>query len=136
MTPQTMWSLFSDNYIAPHGPVELKSYTKALIEGGSGSTKVHLELVVNGGRNITVTGTGNGTIDAAVAALREIDQSIEVGEQVGHSRGKGSNAEEVAFLEVSRGSVTTFSVGIDSDIERANMKALIAGVNRLSWANA
>jgi 2-isopropylmalate synthase len=136
MTPQTMWKLFADNYITPHGPLELKSYTKDRPEGNPEATKVHLELVVNGGRNITVTGIGNGTIDAAVAALKEIDQSIEVGEQVGHSRGKGSNAEEVVYLEVSRGDVTTFSVGIDSDIERANMKALIAGVNRLSWAGA
>jgi 2-isopropylmalate synthase len=136
MTPQAMWSLFSENYIKPFGPVELKSYTKARTEGGAHSTKVHLELTIRGGRTITVTGQGNGTLDAAVAALREIDQTIEVREQVAHSRRKGSDAEEVVFLAVSRDDVTTFAVGIDPDIERANMQALIAGVNRLSWSEA
>lgn len=127
---ETISRLLGTNYINPHGPLELKGHFKSHI--GNDMVKVHLELVINGGRRITETGIGRGAIDATVKALKEIGQEVEVEDESTHSRGTGSEAEAVAFIKVSRGGRKSFGMGIDRDIETANIKAVIAGANRLS----
>jgi 2-isopropylmalate synthase len=133
--PETMWGLFEDSFVKPTGPIALQRFTCLPMFTSTGEVKVHLELAIDGGRTVTVTGTGNGPIDAAVAALKEVGQSVEVDDLEEHSRGKGSHADAIAYLQVRRGSTSTFGVGIDSNSETAVIKALIAGANRLSWGD-
>ena len=127
--PDEVWALFESSYIDPEGPLALKGYTTT---SDGGNTKAHVELKVNGGRTITISGVGNGPIDAVTRALGEIDQSVTVKSFAEHSRGEGSDAEAVAYVQVDRDGKTTFGVGIASNIEEASLRALVAGANRLS----
>lgn len=127
--PDEVWALFESSYIKPEGPLALKGYTTT---SDGGNTKAHVELTVNGGRTITISGVGNGPIDAVTRALGEIDQSVTVKSFAEHSRGEGSDAEAVAYVQVERNGKTTFGVGIASNIEQASLNALVAGANRLS----
>jgi 2-isopropylmalate synthase len=130
--PQQLWELFESSYIKPAGPLEFKGCTTT---SDGDRTKAHVELKING-ENLTVSGSGNGPIDAATRALGEIGQSVLVKSFTEHSRGEGSDAEAVAYVQVERDGKTTFGVGIASNIEQASLKALVAGVNRLAWSEA
>jgi len=132
--PQTVWDLFESNYVKPPGSIALANYT--LRSEAGEKVKAFLEVVINGGRSLTLTGVGNGPIDAATNALRDIGLAITVKSFHEHSRGEGSDAEAVAYLHVESEGRTTFGVGIDSNTESASIRALIAGVNRLEVLSA
>jgi 2-isopropylmalate synthase len=94
--------------------------------------KAFLEVSVAGSETKTVTGSGNGPIDAATNALKQLGYSFDVQSFHEHSRGEGSSAEAVAYVQVSSGDRSVFGVGIDPSTEHAAIEALVAGVNRLT----
>lgn len=133
MPSQKLWEVFETNFVKPQGPITLNAYTTTHV---GDQVKAYLELTVNGKRDIIVHALGNGPIDAATKALRDIGQNVTVKSFAEHSRGEGSDAEAVAYLQVERDGASTFGVGIDGNTERASIQALIAGVNRLAAAQA
>ena len=124
-----VWGLFQKRYIEPAGQVQLQNYT--LTRDGV-KVKAFLEVSVAGGETKTVAGTGNGPIDAATNALKQLGYSFDVQSFHEHSRGEGSSAEAVAYVQVSSGERSVFGVGIDGNTEYAALEALVAGVNRLT----
>ena len=124
-----VWGLFQKRYIEPAGQVQLQNYT--LTRDGM-KVKAFLEVSVAGGETKTVAGTGNGPIDAATNALKQLGYSFDVQSFHEHSRGEGSSAEAVAYVQVSSGERSVFGVGIDGNTEYAALEALVAGVNRLT----
>ena len=100
-----------------------------LIEEGD---KVRLagEAVLNGER-VSITGSGNGPIDAFVEGLSAAcGETIRVLDYHEHAIGAGANARAVAYLELRVGARTLFGVGLDSNIVSASLKAIISGVQR------
>ncbi len=126
---ETVWDLFHTRYVEPRGEVNLQNYT--LTRDGM-KVKVHLELSIRGEEMKTLTGVGNGPIDAATDALKHLGYSFDVVSFHEHSRGEGSSAEAVAYVQVASGDRSTFGVGIDGNTEHAALEALVAGVNRLT----
>ena len=129
LEPETVWELFQNRYVEPVGEVRLQNYT--LTRDGM-KIKAFLEVSVRGEETRTVTGSGNGPIDAATNALKQLGYSFDVQSFHEHSRGEGSNAEAVAYVQVSSGERSVFGVGIDANTEYAALEALVAGVNRLT----
>ncbi len=125
----TVWKLFHKRYVEPAGEVSLENYT--LTRDGM-KVKAFLEVSVAGSETKTVTGSGNGPIDAATNALKQLGYSFDVQSFHEHSRGEGSSAEAVAYVQVSSGDRSVFGVGIDPSTEHAAIEALVAGVNRLT----
>jgi 2-isopropylmalate synthase len=81
---------------------------------------------------MTLTGEGNGPIDAFVRALGETTlPKIEVLNYSEHSLGKGAEARAVSYIQIktARGH-TLFGAGIDTNIELASIKAIVSAVNR------
>lgn len=128
MPAEKIWEVFESNFVSPLGSVALSSYSTTHV---GDHTKATLDLTVHGERGVIAEATGNGPIDAATRALQCIGRPITVKSFVEHSRGEGSDAEAVAYIQVERDGTSTFGVGLDSNTERASIKALIAGVNRL-----
>lgn len=128
LEPEIVWKLFRERYIEPAGELHLQNYT--LTRDGM-KVKAYLEVSVRGEEMKTVTGTGNGPIDAATNALKQLGYSFDVQSFHEHSRGEGSNAEAVAYVQVSSGTRSAFGVGIDANTEHAALEALVAGVNRV-----
>jgi 2-isopropylmalate synthase len=126
---EAVWGLFQKRYIEPAGEVQLQNYT--LTRDGM-KVKAFLEVSVAGGETKTVAGSGNGPIDAATNALKQLGYSFDVQSFHEHSRGEGSSAEAVAYVQVSSGERSVFGVGIDGNTEYAALEALVAGVNRLT----
>lgn len=129
LKPDMMWRIFEERFIKPAGDINLIDYT--LSREGT-KVKAFLEVSVNGGEKRTLTGSGNGPIDAATNALKQFGYSFDVQSFNEHSRGEGSSAEAVAYVQVTSGDRSLFGVGIDPSTEHAALEALVAGVNRLT----
>ncbi|HUR90778.1 MAG TPA: 2-isopropylmalate synthase [Ramlibacter sp.] len=88
------------------------------------------EAFVNGER-VSVTGAGNGPIDAFVEGLSAAcGESVRVLDYHEHAIGSGADARAVAYLELRIGARTLFGVGIDPNIVTASLKAIVSGVQR------
>ena len=131
MSAQDLWNLFSKAYLQTTQPLNLVEHH--LIDDGLG-----IRLVVEaGGVTHTLSGRGNGPIDAAVHALQTLGIHVQVRsfeERSVKASEDAGNAQACAFLELvhSKGAgVERFGVGMDTNIVTASIKALISGVNRL-----
>ncbi len=131
MSAQDLWDLFSKAYLHTTQPLNLVEHH--LIDDGLG-----IRLVVNAsGVTQTLSGRGNGPIDAAVHALQTLGIHVQVRsfeERSVKASEDAGNAQACAFLELvhSKGAgVERFGVGMDTNIVTASIKALISGVNRL-----
>ena len=88
------------------------------------------------GERVSVTGEGNGPIDAFVEDLSTAcGQPVRVLDYHEHAIGAGADAKAVAYLELRIGTRTLFGVGIDSNIVSASLKAIVSGFQR-AMANA
>ncbi len=88
--------------------------------------------VKTGGLRCAVAGSGNGPVDAFVAALAEATGvTVRVLDFHEHSMGAGAQARAAAYLELRVGEQRTlFGVGIDANIVTASMKAVLSGLER------
>jgi 2-isopropylmalate synthase len=129
-TAHDIFDLFEREY-GVHSIAAPKHQT---IDEGQGATgtlvRLAGEAVVDGER-LSVTGVGNGPIDAFVEGLSAAyGETIRVLDYHEHAIGAGANAQAVAYLELRVGSRTLFGVGMDSNIVSASLKAILSGVQR------
>jgi 2-isopropylmalate synthase len=129
ITGDDIWRLFSQTYLELHTPYKLLSHT--LFNDGKKQT-AKLTLTVHGIEQ-TITGSGNGPIDAAVNALAEIGLSLSVRsyEERGMSESKtGGDAKACAIIEIATHDKELFGVGIDENIVTASLLAIMSAINR------
>jgi 2-isopropylmalate synthase len=106
-----------------------------LTTSGDGADRERMTLQVqDNGAPVILHGSGTGPIDAAVRALGLPIDVVGYGE---HSVGSGSDAQAVAYVEVSTASgAVFFGVGRHTNIITASLLALLSGVNRAFKAGA
>jgi 2-isopropylmalate synthase len=97
------------------------------LQEADGVTSVEVE-VEHEGRVQTLCGTGNGPLEALVAAL---PVAVEVMDYSEHAIGGGSNAKAAAYLELRvDGGRPLHGVGIDANLTTASFRALFSALNR------
>ncbi len=132
MDATDIWQLFSQTYLATIKPLR---YVEHHLFGHSAAQGIRLTIEMNGTTHC-LQGEGNGPIDAAIHALRNIGIDLQVlfyeERSMGSSR-EGGDAQACAFMEVTCTSseYECFGVGMDANIVTASIKALVSGVNRL-----
>jgi 2-isopropylmalate synthase len=93
----------------------------------NGVTTVEVEIERNGAVQ-SLRGTGNGPLEALVAAL---PVSVEVMDYSEHAIGGGSHAKAAAYLELRvDGGRPLHGVGIDANLTTASFRALFSALNR------
>ena len=129
MEAADIWALFSKTYLDAAVPVRYVEHH--LFEDGK-AQGIRLTVDLNGTMH-TLTGEGNGPIDAAVAALHSIGINMQVRSYEERSMSKGGDAKACAFMEVMQngGEMECYGVGMDANIVTASIKALMSGINRL-----
>lgn len=132
MSAADIWQLFSQTYLAPSKP--LRYIEHHLFERGT-AQGIRLTVEMNGTSHI-LAGEGNGPIDAAVHALRNISIDLQVLSYEERSMGsslEGGEAQACAFIEVAQpaSGAECYGVGMDANIVTASIKALVSGANRL-----
>ena len=132
MSAADIWQLFSQTYLPSSKP--LRYIEHHLFERGT-AQGIRLTVEMNGTTHI-LAGEGNGPIDAAIHALRNISIDLQVlsyeERSMGSSREAG-DAKACAFIEVAQpaSGAECYGVGMDANIVTASIKALVSGVNRL-----
>ena len=121
-------SMFWKEYIERSQPYELKHFHA---DGTTGVFRCRASLFHNG-KEIQITGEGNGPIAAVVHALTSHGvPAFEVANYREQSLSSGSEASALSFIQIKRvDGRTCWGAGVDTNIELASIKAVVSAVNR------
>jgi len=98
----------------------------------SRGTRLVEATILDGGREVTITGTGNGPIDGFVNALStHIGIDLSVLDYSEHSIQRGSNASAICYMEMEHPKGKLFGVGINTNIVAASLEAVVSAANRI-----
>jgi 2-isopropylmalate synthase len=137
--PAELWRIFSDEYLpTPErtwGRFTLGGMTQA--SGTDGVDALSVE-VTDAGVPATLEGRGNGPIAAFVDALAGRGVDVRVLDYSEHAMSAGGDATAAAFVECqiagsedgTVGDRVLWGVGIDPNIVRASLMAVVSAVNR------
>ena len=131
ISPLTMWDAFKSEYFPIEPRFVLESHEMRSQSSNGGRTSITAQLVVDG-RHVTISGDGNGPIDAFVTAMRTgLGASLDVVDYSEHAIGKGSEAEAVAYVEtVSESGDVLWGVGTDENTVTASLRAVLSAHER------
>jgi 2-isopropylmalate synthase len=133
LTSQELWDLFEREYLALKAPFVYRSHQLAASTDGADSERLALQIE-HAGRIETWHGQGSGPIDAVVKA---IGLPFDVLSYEEHSRGQGSGAKAVSYIEITTQSRRTlFGAGMHTNIITASLLAVLSAVNRAVAAGA
>ncbi len=130
VTAADIWRIFEGEYLLDAQPFGYVAHY--LVED---STRDEVELsaeILHQGRQMRLSGRGNGPIDAFVNALSGLSgESLAVVDYHEHAIARGADAKAVTYIELKVDEERPlFGVGIDSNIVTASLKAILSGLNR------
>ncbi|MEA3176059.1 MAG: 2-isopropylmalate synthase [Gammaproteobacteria bacterium] len=133
LSAQEIYELFEREYFVPRTPFVYKSHQLAASTDGADTERLTL-TVESGGRLETWLGQGSGPIDAMVKAVALPFDLLSYEE---HSRGHGSGAKAVSYIEITtRSRRTLFGAGMHPNIITASLLAILSAVNRATAVGA
>ncbi len=127
LTPDWVYQIFSDHYINTKSIFHIDECHFKQIDG------ITAEVTINhAGESKVITSNGNGRLDAVSNAIKQyFNISYELSFYEEHSLTKGSSSKAVAYVGIICKGKTFWGVGIDPDIIRASIEALIVAVNKI-----
>ncbi|HXQ80904.1 MAG TPA: 2-isopropylmalate synthase [Opitutaceae bacterium] len=128
LTSADIRDAFQREYLGRTAPVALEHFKTTERDS---TVRCEARIVANGTPH-TLTGSGNGPIDAFVRALGLTElPKFDVVSYSEHSLGAGAEARAVSYIQIkmARGSAF-FGAGIDTNIELASIKAIVSALNR------
>ncbi|KJR43719.1 2-isopropylmalate synthase [Candidatus Magnetoovum chiemensis] len=137
--PQKIKAAFDDVYLKNY-PLRLKTCNINEAPGlneeqglnADCGVYVKAEITIDGNEK-TITGFGNGPIDAFCNALKkELNIDFTLLSYHEHAVGHGSKSKAVAYVQVesAKNRQNCFGVGIDTNISLAAFKAILSALNR------
>ncbi len=135
ISPLTMWTAFQAEYLPDVPHFVLESHEMRSVSSGGGRTTITAQLVIDGAHT-TITGDGNGPIDAFVNAMRSgLGASVDVVDYSEHAIGKGSEARAVAYVEtINEVGDVLWGVGTDENTVTASLRAVLSAYERHTHA--
>jgi 2-isopropylmalate synthase len=89
-------------------------------------------VILDGGREVTISGRGTGPIDGFVDALsRHIGIELSVRDYSEHSIQQGSAAAAICYMEMEYPGGALFGAGISTNIVAASLEAVVSAANRI-----
>ena len=125
VTAADLWQLLGREYFEARTPIAYEGHS---LSGDGSFPELQLRALVHG-ESISLSGTGNGPIDALLNALALPIRLLSYEER---ALASGSGAKAAAFVELETGDVAPrFGVGIHENIVSASLLAVLCAVNRL-----
>ena len=127
LTPDWVYQIFSDHYINTKSIFHIDECHFKQVDG------ITAEVTINhAGESKVITSNGNGRLDAVSNAIKQyFNISYELSFYEEHSLTKGSSSKAIAYVGIICNGKTFWGVGIDPDIIRASIEALIVAVNKI-----
>lgn len=133
ISPAVMWGAFQTNYLPETPHMRLRSHElHTSSEDGKGLTKISAQISVDD-TAVTVTGEGDGPIEAFVQGLRHSfpANGFDITDYAEHAMGRGSDATAVAYVEsVGADGQTRWGIGVDPNITTASLRAVLSAFER------
>ncbi|MCM2319212.1 MAG: 2-isopropylmalate synthase [Pseudomonas sp.] len=124
MSARQIHDLLVEEYLQAPATFALKGHR---LQEENGVTTVEVEVERDGAVQ-ALRGTGNGPLEALVAAL---PVAVEVMDYSEHAIGGGSNAKAAAYIELRvDGGRPLHGAGIDANLTTASFRALFSALNR------
>ncbi|MFF7654661.1 2-isopropylmalate synthase [Streptomyces sp. NPDC007983] len=131
VTPAQIWATFQDEYLPTEdnqwGRIALRTAQTSTTSEGTDALTV--EAVVDGAETV-LTGTGNGPLAAFFDALAAIGIDVRLLDYSEHTLSEGAAAQAAAYIECAIDGKVLWGVGVDANIVRASLKAVVSAVNR------
>lgn len=130
LSSEDIWSAFKARYhLDGSGQYSLIDYE----EQKTGNDRVFVGKISGPNGEFSVSGRGNGLISSVVDAVSSaLDITLEIKDYSEHALGSGKDATAAAYVECKSGDGREFyGVGINSDVARASVEALLSAVNRI-----
>lgn len=128
LLPNEVKDLFEKEYRNVNAPFEMKDFHFKR----DGENYICDVNVIADGIEQTITGKGNGRLDAISNALRDnLQVSFDIMDYKEHSLSKGSTSKAVSYVKINDcRNIDQWGVGIHEDIITSSVKALFAALNR------
>ncbi len=132
--PAALWAAFEDEYLPARGG-EGRTWGRfapltSTIDSGADGRDHLVATMLDGDREITVEGHGNGPINAFIDALEDIGIDVRVLDYHEHAMSAGEDAQAAAYVELAVGDRVLWGVGLHNSIVKASMTAVLSAVNR------
>lgn len=127
LSPQWVYEIFEQNYIQrmPYFTVESCHFKQN--DGIMAETEI-----LFGGKKTVVDANGNGRLDAVSNTLKQFfGISYELSTYEEHALSHGSSSKAIAYVGITCKGKSYWGVGMDEDIIRASIDALVVAVNKL-----
>ena len=127
LTPDLVYRIFEDHYINEKPVFTVDECHFKQEDGIIAEATIH-----HNNNSFKITGVGNGRLDAVSNAIKHyFDISYELAFYEEHSLTKGSSSRAVAYVGVICNKKRYWGVGIDADIIKASIEALVVAVNKI-----
>ena len=126
--PDEIWELFNQHYLDNKKVLSLENVTIEKSEGRE-TFKAHLDYF---GKNLAISGEGDGVLDAFVEALKKaINIDFEIMEYGEHALGQGADAEAVTYIQIRCDGRRYSGVAISKDIIASSLNAFMGAASQL-----
>lgn len=127
LTPDWIYRIFEDHYVNSKAVFQVEDCHYKQTDG------IVAEIeIVHGAEKRKVVGNGNGRLDAVSNAIKQyFGISYELSFYEEHSLSQGSSSKAVAYVGVICNGKQYWGVGIDADIIKASVEALVVSVNKI-----
>lgn len=127
LSPQWVYDIFMDQYVN-HTPIFNVPECHFKQENG-----IFAEVTIQcGEKKVVVDANGNGRLDAVSNTLKQFfNISYELSVYEEHALSKGSSSKAMAYVGIKCNNIIYWGVGMDEDIIKASIHALVVAVNKL-----
>ncbi len=127
LSPQWVYEIFQENYVSRHPHFMVPECHFKQVNGIFAEASV-----IHEGQEHKVSANGNGRLDAVSNIIKQyfgISYELSVYEE--HALSRGSSSKAMAYVGVTCRGRMYWGVGIDEDIIKASIGALVVAVNHL-----
>jgi 2-isopropylmalate synthase len=130
LAAKEIYQAFKKEFLEIHSPLELISYETNKISADEISCTAKIQYE---GKELEITGQGNGPINAFVHALENNDlKDFKLTDYRQHSIGGGSGTKSAAFVQLqTKAGRVAYGCGIHASIEKSGLLALVSAYNRV-----
>ena len=129
LNSKEIWESFEENYLFSNS--NKITYISHVVKSSKEEDKISLTIKDNN-KEIIINGEGNGPIDAFINALNDyLKTNFKVSDYHQHSRGSGSDAAAIAYIEIQNNKISDWGAGIDQNTTVASYKAILNCINKI-----
>ena len=128
-----IWQMFADEYLHADEPGDRWGRfapVRSTLTGADDGMDHIDSTITDFGKEVEISGTGNGPIAAFIQALAPLGVDVRVLDYHEHALSAGGDARAAAYVECAVGERVLWGVGLHESIVKASLRAIMSAVNR------